>query len=389
MTYVIEHALLNLVKNKGRNILLGVIIFTIITATVVTLAIYNTTGVIIENTGTALLCAVRVAPRFQTTGGGTRIVTGANRQTGTSDAQTGVGGGQAANDGQEAADGGQAAVGDGHASVGDGQTAAADGGHAIVGDVQTTADDGQAADGGQAAADRQDAVSVEQYLAFAESVFLDGADINESDKNADGVDAVFYLRRPDLLSAFEAEIRSKGLPDSYAVKTDESAFERLAAPVESLNKLALAFLLITLALGVVIMILLSAIAMRERKYEIGVLRAMGMKKKTVALGLWAEIIVITCICFALGLGAGKIISQPVSDSMMGWQSRPSGPQSSSLAERMNQSDDVRAEEVNISVSGATALEIFGISVLLASIAGVISVSRITKSEPIKILMERH
>ena len=62
--YVIEHALLNLAKNKGRNILLAVIIFAIITATVVALAIFNTAGIVIEETKTALQCAVRIAPNM-------------------------------------------------------------------------------------------------------------------------------------------------------------------------------------------------------------------------------------------------------------------------------------------------------------------------------------
>jgi putative ABC transport system permease protein len=48
-----------------------------------------------------------------------------------------------------------------------------------------------------------------------------------------------------------------------------------------------------------------------------------------------------------------------------------------------------AVSVNISVSPLTALQIFGVAMLLASVAGVISVSRITTYEPIKILMKRN
>ncbi|MCL2152785.1 MAG: ABC transporter permease [Oscillospiraceae bacterium] len=314
--YVIEHALLNLGKNKSRNILLGVIIFAIITATVVALAIYNTTGIVLDETRAALQCAVRIAPQRQTVGSGGAII---------------AGGGQ-----QEAA-----------------------------------------------------AVSLEQYLSFAESEFLDGSDIKENTRNVDGTDAVYYLKRPDMLASFEAELRNKGLPENYAVRTDESAFDSVAGPVESLQNLALTFLVIVLALSAVIMSLLSAIAIRERKYEIGVLRAMGMKKKKIALGLWTEIIVITCICFALGMGAGTVLSQPVSDAIMNVQAQSTDTGSTSLADRLNGSDSSTLEKIDIKVGGFTALQILGISILLASIAGIISVSRITKCEPIKILMMRN
>jgi putative ABC transport system permease protein len=192
-----------------------------------------------------------------------------------------------------------------------------------------------------------------------------------------------------MLTAFETDLRSRGLPENYTVRTDEAAFDSVAAPVESLQSLSLTFLVIILVLGAIIMVLLSAIAIRERKYEIGVLRAIGMKKKKVAMGLWAEIIMITCLCFVLGLGAGSALSQPVSDAIMTGQAQSTGTGATTLAERLNEQTTEQTESINVTISAVTALQIFGISILLASISGVVSVSRITKSEPIKILMGRN
>lgn len=305
--YVIENAILNIGKNKSRNILLGAIIFTIITATVAALSIYNSTGIIIEDTKSALQCAVRISPK--------KMVSGSRNEA---------------------------------------------------------------------------TLSLEQYLSFGDSGYLESSNVKETGGGADGVDAVYYLKQPDMLSAFEAELRSKGLPADYGVRTDESLLEKTAGSVESLQGIALAFLIIVLALGGAIMVLLSIIAIRERKYEIGVLRAMGMKKKKVALGLWTEIIIITCICFMLGMVAGTAISQPVSNALMNGQT-PSSDGGSTLADRLGSADETaeQIDSVNVFVNAITALEIFGISVLLASIAGVVSVSRITKYEPINILMERN
>ena len=305
--YVIEHALLNLVKNKGRNFLLGVIIFAIITATVIALAIFNTSGIVLDETRAALQSAVRIAPQRQSVAGGA-ITPGGNQQN--------------------------------------------------------------------------NGLSLEQYQFFAESEYLDGANITENNR---GVEAVYYLKHPDMLSAFEMELRSKGLPNDYNVRTDESAFESVASPVESLNSLALTFLIIVLILGEVVIVLMSVISIRERKYEIGVLRAMGMKKNKVALGIWTETIVITCICFVLGVGVGTMLSQPVSDAIMTGQAQSADTGSTSLADRLSGTEAEQTEKISVSVDAVTALEIFAIAILLASIAGIISVSRITKCEPIKIL----
>jgi putative ABC transport system permease protein len=305
--YIIENALLNLAKNKGRNILLGVIICAIITATVVALSIFNTTGTLIADTKAALQSAVRVAPQ--------KVMTGGNAEP---------------------------------------------------------------------------AVSFEQYEAFGESAYLDGAEVKRG-SGADGVEAVYYLKQPELLADFEAELRRKGLPATYSVRTDETLLEKTAGSVESLQGLSLTFLIIVIVLGAAIMVLLSMLSIRERKYEIGVLRAMGMKKNTVALGLWTEIIAMTCLCFVIGMGAGTLLSQPVSDALMSGQTPLASASGSTLADRLGAAAETagQIDQVSISVDAVTALEIFAISLLLASIAGIISVSRITKYEPIKILMERN
>jgi len=307
--YAIEHAILNLGKNKGRNILLGVIIFAIITAIVVAMAIFNTTGVVIEDTRAAIMSAVRIQPvgQRQITGGGVQA---------------------------------------------------------------------------------NDPIDLGVHLGFANSPYISGYHIVEGARN---FEVIYYLIHPSLLAAFEADLRSRGLPDEYTVRPDEAAFASIVGPVESLQSLSFTFLLIILVLGAVIMVLLSAIAIRERKYEIGVLRAMGMKKQKVALGLWTEIIIITCICFVIGIGVGSVLSQPVSDAILAGQVQTNTSGATTLADRLAVADDVARQEtavVDVSINAITALQIFGISILLASIAGIISVSRITKSEPIKILMER-
>ena len=281
--YVLKHALLNLGRKKGRNILLGIIIFAIITASVVCLAIYNTTEVVIFETRYVLERMVRVAPRL--------IVYGEKK------------------------------------------------------------------------------VSLEQFEYFAESKHISGADIKKSPTSINGIEAVYFLKQPEMLGSFEAELRSKGLPDNYSAVTEESTFENTVWYLENLRNLILTFLLIVIVSGASIMVLLSVISVRERKYEIGVLRAMGMSKEKVALGLCVEILSITCICFILSIGVGTLLSQPISNLILAEQS-----------ESIN---------VNVSVSAFTAMQILGISILLMSVAGTISISRINKYEPLTILRERN
>jgi putative ABC transport system permease protein len=155
------------------------------------------------------------------------------------------------------------------------------------------------------------------------------------------------------------------------------------------------FMIVVIVLGAIILLLLASISIRERKYEIGVLRAMGMKKGKVALGLWSEILMITCVCLVIGLGIGTLASQPVSDMLLKSQvsaidytpqDKTTGRAGGSLT---TDSDVKPLDEMKVNIGADSVAEIILISLLLASFAGVVSISKITKYEPIKILMERN
>jgi putative ABC transport system permease protein len=79
-----------------------------------------------------------------------------------------------------------------------------------------------------------------------------------------------------------------------------------------------------------------------------------------------------------------MLSQPVSDMLLAGQVQSATSSTNPYVANVQPLD-----KVDVSVNGITALEIFGISILLASVAGVVSIGKITKYEPIKILMERN
>jgi putative ABC transport system permease protein len=225
--------------------------------------------------------------------------------------------------------------------------------------------------------------------------------INEDDMGFT-VDAVFYLHNPSYLAAFEAEARSLGLDDMLLVSTNEAEYAAIVAPVEGLRRVAQTFMWVVLILGGTILIILSTIAIRERKYEIGVLRAMGMKKHKVAAGLWTEMFTLTIICLIIGLTVGSAVAQPVSDTLLAAQVENvslqngnigvSGAQvgGMSVVDLGSGSANYSAiDTLDISLGLRTIVEIIGISLLLTSIAVLAASTRITKYEPIKILMERN
>jgi putative ABC transport system permease protein len=244
-----------------------------------------------------------------------------------------------------------------------------------------------------------------EILTTLDTLLYDLGD-NESGVN---ISATYYLHDPSQLPYFEAAARSLGLNELLLVTTNEAEYLTIVEPVAGLRSVTSTFMVIVLVLGGVVLAVLASISVRERKYEIGVLRAMGMKKKKLALGLMTEIFALSLACLVLGLVVGSVAAQPISDRLlaaqlesiaseeaegdailMGGRGGMFGGMGGRFAQ-LTGGSTVEAEplsELDVSLGLRSMLEIAGISLLLATLAGIVSILRITKYEPMKILTER-
>jgi len=216
--------------------------------------------------------------------------------------------------------------------------------------------------------------------------------------------AEYFLRNPDYLELFENEVRAKGLPDTYIVSIDQAAFDRVTGPMLSMQSAVMTFSVVILILGAIVLALISFLVVRERKYEVGVLRAMGMEKRKVAFGIFTEAVMITTLCLLLGLGVGNnAIAQPVADGLLESRVVAAEARSEELGHdiggaviiwggqiQTEHSIGYRPEsEITVGLSGNVIIQIIVITLGLAALSGMIGVVVITRYEPLKILRERN
>ncbi|MCL2015736.1 MAG: ABC transporter permease [Defluviitaleaceae bacterium] len=211
----------------------------------------------------------------------------------------------------------------------------------------------------------------------------------------------YFLADPANITAFEAEVRALGLPITYNVAINQAAFDRVTGPLAGMHSAATTFMFIVLILGAITLALISYMAVRERKYEVGVLRAMGLERAKVAFGILAETVIIAAVCLILGLGIGNAISQPIADFILEGRvatanqeiSETGGANRVLFAGGQMQTDDAAqgytpASEIQISLEVAVILQIIAITLALAALSGIIGVVIISQYEPLKILRER-
>jgi putative ABC transport system permease protein len=193
----------------------------------------------------------------------------------------------------------------------------------------------------------------------------------------------------------------KALGTAYVVSsTDVDNFEKSLVPLQNLDKFATTLLLIILLIGAIIMIILTLFNIRERKYEVGVLTAMGIKKKKVASQFAFEFLFVTLLATLIGAGIGAAASVPVADSLLESQVQTSQAEQATQATNMGRAQMVvfgqdEATSVNYidSISATVDLqvlaELIGIGLLLTLISSGIGILFVARYEPLQILADRN
>lgn len=220
------------------------------------------------------------------------------------------------------------------------------------------------------------------------------------------VSGTYTIKNPTDFNSFKTDVKNMGLSKYYTVNSaDADNYEASLTPLKNTNQFALVFLLLVLGIGGVILIVLNIFNIRERKYEVGVLTAIGMKKGKVALQYICEIFIVTLLAVIIGTGVGASLSVPVSNSLL--QSQVESQQKSNTQQSQNFGRGGNSmmqggpgqmgkntqtvnyiDKINASTDLYVLLQLMGICVLLTIISSLAAVLFILRYEPLKILSNR-
>lgn len=268
--------------------------------------------------------------------------------------------------------------------------------------------------------------AVAKLIAESESVSTTVTDDNGRERETammESLAATYVFADVEAYNRFETEARALGLDDSYVItSSDLTEFENSLTPLKTLSTMAGWFLLVILIIGAIILVVLNILNIRERKYEIGVLTAMGMKKWKVALQFMSEILVVTMIAIFLGAGIGAVSSVPVTNALLANQAASQNNRADRLEQNFGKPDGFDfggfgggfdggsgsrpgmpggnredmgknpftnyITEVNSAMNLTVVLQMIGIGLLLTLVAGAVAILFIMRYNPLKILSNR-
>lgn len=241
------------------------------------------------------------------------------------------------------------------------------------------------------------------------------ADDSDEDNNALQSQFVgtFVLGSVEDYTQFKEEVKKKAVADGYdedlyiVTSSDIAAFKAGLKPLENLKSFATTFLYLMLGIGAIVLIVISVISIRDRKYEIGVLAAMGLKKFKLSMLFMIEVLMVTLIAIMAGAAVGSAVSVPVTNYLLTAQVEQQ-EQSDSASQQGQQQmmpggggsqerpedgeydkDDVNyVNTVGFSVDIFVILKMLAIGIGLAVVSGFTSIFFILRYDPKQILANR-
>ena len=213
----------------------------------------------------------------------------------------------------------------------------------------------------------------------------------------------YIVKDSSSVDKFISEVKEKGLSTNYQVTSNLDEIENATSSVNNVRVFATTFLIITLIIGGVVLIVINMINIRERKYEIGVLRTIGMKKIKVSLQFMFELLIVCLGALLIGAGIGSYASVPVANSLLKNEIENAntkyeninnnfGKHESNTKDNKEHSFGIakvkQVDNINAVVDIKVLGELLGIGLLLTLIGSLASMIAISRFSPLTILKER-
>lgn len=216
-------------------------------------------------------------------------------------------------------------------------------------------------------------------------------------EQSNNINAVYYIESENI-DSFTENIRYIGVSEYYEINTNEDEILASLKPINNITSFSATFLIIVIITGAVILTIVNLFNIRERKYEIGVLRAIGMTKTKVTMQLVLEILFNALVSLIIGIILGFFLSQPITNNMLKSEIESIKSETQEQMENFGGKGDFKRpmdrnveyiDSLDVNMDLITILELFGVSILLTIISGTGSVMYVNKYEPNKILQNRN
>ena len=208
------------------------------------------------------------------------------------------------------------------------------------------------------------------------------------------------LNDPLEVDQFVEDYKDK-LGDYKKISVDNEEFKKLSKPLDTLNLYADFIVWLVVINAVVIITLVTALTLKTREYEIGVLLSLGASKFKIVAQFFTELVLVAVLGFTLSIGTGSLIANKVGQTVLEYQITSSGLNEDeedndyyfSAIWNEDYNTEITLEDIvsnyNVSVSPLIILEIYVVGIGIVFVSTIIPMMMIMRFNPKKILMNQN
>ena len=212
----------------------------------------------------------------------------------------------------------------------------------------------------------------------------------------------FIVLNEESIEGFSKELTEKGLSEYYEVNTNIDELKTATKSIENVKIFATTFLIITLIISSIVLLVINMINIRERKYEIGVFRTIGMSKIKLTIQFLLELLIVAIIMLSIGAVIGGALAKPVGNMLLENEITSNSQKQENI--QSNFGKNMMNGPMNIDFNGKVEVEeidqidavvdievvaqLLGIGVCLVFISSIASMISIQRFSPLTILKER-
>ena len=152
-----------------------------------------------------------------------------------------------------------------------------------------------------------------------ENEYYQNPDNRPSIDNQTSSDKITLLLNDPLEVDSFVKDHSGDLPQFRKLSANNEEFQRLAKPLDTLSLYSNFIVWLVVINAVVIITLVTALTLKTREYEIGVLLSVGASKMKVVLQFFTELAIVAILGFSLAVISGSAVASKVGETVLEYQ----------------------------------------------------------------------
>ncbi len=151
------------------------------------------------------------------------------------------------------------------------------------------------------------------YVPYTAAAALKGADYENTIDSA-----IYYIDEPADMQSFIDQAKGESSIDfeTFTLDADDQLYQQMVGPIENVASFSNHIVYLVSMAGAIILGLIVMMSIRERKYEMGVLLAIGEKRWKLAGQFIAEILVVAVLSFGIAAASGNVVAGQLGDQLL-------------------------------------------------------------------------